>query len=151
MKESLKVGYFQCLTSSCSWSFWAFVLVEAPDSPDDNKVCRCHTGPVGAGPGSSYRCHSCRKTRHTVTNPQKTHGQESLNNKKPQQATQRVTSKVTASVKSIAAPAEFITGPSVGTISFWSTEEPITSTVLMLAIHMLSEVNSHLIVLHAYL
>lgn len=70
MKESLKVVCFQCLTSSCSWSFWAFVLVVAPDSPDDNKVCRCHTRPVGAGPGSSYRCHSCRKTRHTVTNPQ---------------------------------------------------------------------------------
>lgn len=134
MKESLKVVYFQlkrtfipispaALTSSCSWSFWASVLVVAPDSPDDNKVCRCHTRPVGAGPGSSYRCHSCRKTRHTVTNP---HGNSwsgvfKQQKAKPQQATQRLTSKATASAKSMAARDEFITRRNVCTICFRST------------------------------
>lgn len=136
MKESLKVVYFQlkrtfipispaALTSSCSWSFWAFVLVEAPDSPDDNKVCRCHTRPVGAGPGSSYRCHSCRKTCecegleiHTENSWSGVFKQQEA---KPQQATQKLTSKVTASVKSMAAIDDFITGRPVCTICFWST------------------------------
>lgn len=50
------------LTSSCSWSFWACVLVAAPSSPDGSRACKCHTAPADVGPGSSYRCHSCRKT-----------------------------------------------------------------------------------------
>lgn len=130
MKESLKVVCFQlkrtfipfppaALTSSCSWSFWAFVLAVAPDSPDDNKVCRCHTRPGGAGPGSSYRCHSCRKTCHTVnvTGYKSTTKQQKA---KPQPATQRLTSN------------SRVTGRTVCTICFWSTQKPTMSTVFML-------------------